>query len=78
MKLDDLRVDGDRLRRSLEEMARIGATSGGGVQRLALSNEDMRARDLLVDWLEQLELDVTIDGMGNIFGRRAGREESCQ
>jgi len=71
-QLEDLRVNGERLRQSLEEMARIGATPGGGVQRLALSDEDKQARDLLVKWLEALE--VTIDAMGNIFGRRAGRQ----
>ncbi len=75
MKLGDLRVDGKRLRQSLEEMASIGATLGGGVQRLALSDEDKRARDLLVQWLEGLELAVTVDAMGNIFGRRPGRED---
>jgi hypothetical protein len=31
MKREDLRVDGKRLRRSLEAMATIGATPGGGV-----------------------------------------------
>ena len=75
MRLEDLRVNGKRLRQSLEEMASIGATPGGGVQRLALSDEDRRARDLLVQWLEELELAVTVDAMGNIFGRRPGRED---
>jgi N-carbamoyl-L-amino-acid hydrolase len=74
-QLEDLEVDGNRLRQSLEQMAGIGATSGGGVQRLALSDEDKRARDLLVDWLEELELEVTVDAMGNIFGRRAGCQD---
>jgi N-carbamoyl-L-amino-acid hydrolase len=41
-----LRVNGKRLRASLEEMARIGATPAGGVQRLSLSDEDKKARDL--------------------------------
>ena len=75
MDLDKLRVNGERLRSSLEAMAKIGATPGGGVQRLALSLEDKQARDLLVSWLEQIGLDVTIDEMGNIFGRRQGRED---
>jgi len=75
MRLEDLRIDGRRLRRSLEEMAAIGATLGGGVERLALSDEDRRARDLLVRWLEELELEVTVDAMGNIFGRRPGRND---
>lgn len=75
MDLDKLRVDGARLRQSLEQMAEIGKTPGGGVQRLALSDEDKRARDLFVRWLEELGLMVTIDEMGNIFGRRPGRDD---
>jgi N-carbamoyl-L-amino-acid hydrolase len=68
-----LRVNGKRLRGSLEEMARIGATPGGGVQRLTLSDEDKRARDLFVTWLREIDLEVTIDEMGNIFGKRPGK-----
>jgi N-carbamoyl-L-amino-acid hydrolase len=37
-----------------------------------LTDEDWHARDLFVQWLEALNLDVTIDEMGNIFGRRSG------
>lgn len=62
-----------RLRESLEIMAAIGRTPGGGVQRLALSHEDRQARDLLVKWLKDLDLEVSIDRLGNIFGLRAGR-----
>lgn len=75
MDLDKLRVNGQRLRNSLEAMAEIGATPGGGVQRLTLSPEDKQARDLLLSWLEQIGLDVTIDEMGNIFGRRHGKDD---
>jgi N-carbamoyl-L-amino-acid hydrolase len=71
--LKELRVNGKRLQGSLEEMAKIGATPGGGVQRLTLSDEDKKARDLFVKWLEELDLEVTIDEMGSIFGRRAGK-----
>ncbi len=73
MDLDKVRVNGARLRQSLEEMARIGATPGGGVQRLALSAEDRRARELFIRWLKELDLEVTVDQMGSIFGRRPGR-----
>ena len=69
----NLRINGARLRRSLEEMAKIGATPGGGVQRLALSDEDKRARDLFVRWLGEIDLEVQVDEMGNIFGRRGGK-----
>ena len=48
--------------------AKIGATPAGGVQRLTLSDEDKQARDLCVKWLEALDLEITIDEMGSIFG----------
>jgi N-carbamoyl-L-amino-acid hydrolase len=71
-----LRINGQRLRESLETMARFGATPGGGVQRLTLSDEDKKARDQFVEWLKALDLEITIDEMGNIFGRRDGRDNS--
>jgi N-carbamoyl-L-amino-acid hydrolase len=73
MDLKDLRVNGKRLQNTLEEMAKIGATPGGGVQRLTLTDEDKQARDLFVSWLKELSLEVVIDEMGNIFGKRAGQ-----
>ena len=73
MELKELRVNGKRLQRSLEEMAKIGATPGGGVQRLTLSDEDKQARDLFVKWLKELDLEITIDEMGSIFGKRPGK-----
>jgi N-carbamoyl-L-amino-acid hydrolase len=71
-----LRVDGKRLRSTLEDMAQIGATPNGGVQRLTLSDEDKQARDLFGRWLRELGLEVVVDEMGNIFGKRPGREGS--
>ncbi|MBW1818188.1 MAG: Zn-dependent hydrolase [Deltaproteobacteria bacterium] len=74
MDLKDIRVNGVRLRQSLEEMAEIGTTPRGGVERLTLTDEDRRARDLFVQWLEELELRITVDEMGNIFGQRKGKD----
>ncbi len=76
MNFKRLRVNGNRLQNTLEEMAKIGATSGGGVQRLTLSDEDKQARDLFVRWLKELNLEVTIDEMGSIFGKRAGKNNA--
>ena len=67
MDLKDLRVNGGRLQGSLETMAKIGGTPGGGVQRLTLTDEDKQARDLFVSWLKELNLEITVDEMGNIF-----------
>lgn len=71
----ELYINAARLRESIEKMSEIGATSGGGLHRLALSDEDRRARDLLVSWLEELQLEIAIDQMGNIFASRSGRRD---
>jgi N-carbamoyl-L-amino-acid hydrolase len=71
-----LRVNGKRLQSTLEQMAKIGGTPGGGVQRLTLSDEDKQARDLFVKWLQEVDCEITMDEMGNIFGRRPGRNKA--
>jgi len=68
------RIDLDRLLGRLDAFNRIGALPGGGNCRLALSDEDRAGRDLLVRWMRDLGLTVTIDAIGNIFGVRRGRE----
>ena len=70
------RVDGDRLWRSLMDMAEIGATPKGGVRRLALTDEDRRGRDLFVRWAEAAGCTVSVDRIGNVFARRAGRDDT--
>ena len=66
------RVDGDRLWRSIMEMARIGATPAGGCRRLALTDEDKAGRDLFVSWCRDAGCRVSVDDLGNIFARRPG------
>jgi N-carbamoyl-L-amino-acid hydrolase len=69
-----MRINRKRLEESMERLGRIGETPKGGLTRLALSDEDRRGRDLLVSWMREAGLAVTVDQMGNIFGRRAGSE----
>ncbi|MFZ6691680.1 Zn-dependent hydrolase [Undibacterium sp. SXout20W] len=71
--LRDLRINSDRLWASLMELAQIGATAKGGVKRLALSDLDKQGRDLVVSWGKQAGMTVTVDKIGNVFMRRAGR-----
>ncbi|QEX24147.1 Zn-dependent hydrolase [Hypericibacter adhaerens] len=72
----NIRINGDRLWQSLMRLAEIGATEKGGVCRLALTDLDREARDLFVSWCKDAGCTVTIDKMGNIFARRAGRDNS--
>jgi len=70
--MDGFAIDGDRLRERFEAFSRIGATDAGGVDRPALTDANREARDTLVGWFEDAGLEVTVDRMGNIFGRREG------
>lgn len=74
--LSSLRVNGERLWQSLMEMAQIGATKKGGCNRQTLTDEDKQGRDLFIRWCEQIGCSVTVDAIGNIFARRAGRDNS--
>ncbi len=57
-----------RLRARLDALAEIGAFAPGGVARLALTDADQEARDLVVTWMRDLGLRVDVDGIGNIVG----------
>jgi N-carbamoyl-L-amino-acid hydrolase len=70
----DIGIDRKRLEQFIDELGRIGATPRGGLTRLALTDEDKRGRDLMVRWMRDAGLRVTVDAMGNIFGERPGRE----
>lgn len=67
-----MRIDRKRLQASIEELGRIGETPRGGLTRLALTDDDKRARDRMVTWMREAGLRVTMDRMGNIFGERPG------
>src|SRR5579862_9840094 len=67
-------IDAGRLWSSLMTMAEIGKTPGGGVRRLALSDEDRAGRDRLAEWLAAAGLAVRVDDLGNMYGRRAGTD----
>jgi len=71
----NLSIDGERLWESLMAMAKIGATPKGGSRRVALSDLDREGRDLFVRWCREAGCTVRVDRMGNIFARRAGRDD---
>jgi beta-ureidopropionase / N-carbamoyl-L-amino-acid hydrolase len=62
------KVNGDRLLRRIFALAEIGAIENGGCARLALTDEDKAGRDVVVSWMRELNLDVSIDAIGNVIG----------
>lgn len=69
-------INGDRLWKRLMEMAQIGGTSNGGVCRVTLTEEDRKGRDLFIEWCKEAGCSIEIDQMGNIFAKRAGKNNS--
>jgi N-carbamoyl-L-amino-acid hydrolase len=72
-----LEINANRLWQSLMDLAQIGATDKGGVRRLTLTDVDRRGRDQFVAWCRDAGLAVEVDGIGNIFGRRAGTDPAA-
>ena len=67
-----LRIDRARLLDRIDALARVGAIEGGGVCRLALTDEDRAGRDLVISWMRDLEMDVVIDAVGNVIATWGG------
>ena len=64
----DLKINSRRLHERINALAEVSPIEGGGNCRLALTDEDKDGRDLVVAWMRELDLEVTIDAIGNIIG----------
>lgn len=52
----------------LFDLADIGAIEGGGCARLALTDADKAGRDLVIEWMKDLDLEISVDIVGNVVG----------
>lgn len=69
-----LAINGPRLLDQLRQLADIGRTPTNACCRLALTDDDKLGRDLVVRWMKDLGMAVTVDPVGNIFGVRTGTQ----
>ncbi|WP_291713344.1 M20 family metallo-hydrolase [Bradyrhizobium sp.] len=72
--IPNLKIDPQRLWDTLMETAKIGGTPKGGIRRLTLTDEDKRVRDWFRAQCEALGCVVTVDEVGTMFARRAGKD----
>ena len=68
-------INPERLLADLKYLRKIGGVSNG-VVRPAFSNKDIEAREWLKGQFEDAELNATIDGVGNVFGRSKNRKSN--
>src|SRR5688572_8830483 len=66
------KIDAERLWSSLMALARVGATAKGGVRRITLTPADREGRELFARWCREVDLELRVDAIGNLFARRRG------
>jgi N-carbamoyl-L-amino-acid hydrolase len=69
------RINFDRLKKDLRDLAEIGRSEDRGIYRMAFTGADMRAREWLESRIRASGLAVSRDGAANIFGRYKCRED---
>jgi N-carbamoyl-L-amino-acid hydrolase len=81
-KEDSLRIDAQRLQRTLEQLSTFGRRAGGsfadGVSRIAYSDADIKGREYAVGLLREAGLEPKIDAAGNILAVRPGSDQSLK
>ncbi len=75
-----LRINPERLRKSIEELSLYGRPVGGsfadGVSRVAFSDADVIGHKYAMELIKAVESTPRIDPAGNIFARREGSDSS--
>jgi ureidoglycolate amidohydrolase len=69
-----LKVDGERLRRQIDELASISEAAPPVVTRVLFSEADLRARAFVKNLCAEAGLALREDAVGNIFARWTGRD----
>ena len=69
-----LRVNGSRISEHLKTLSEFGKNPQGGVTRLAYSEADLQGRKYAMGLMREAKLEVSVDLVGNIVGRRTGTE----
>jgi len=71
-----LAIDATRFWNTVRASDEIGVGRAGGLRRVALSDDDKRMRDQFVAWCRDAGYAVSVDGVGSIFARRAGTDDT--
>jgi N-carbamoyl-L-amino-acid hydrolase len=72
----DLTIDEEELLGAIEALAQINRQPDGSCCRIALTEADRMGRDLLVKSMRELDLEIGVDQIGNIFGTYGGQSNA--
>ena len=77
-----LRINADRLRKNLEGLSLYGRPEGGtfadGVTRVGFSDACVAGRNYAMQLMRGFGMEPRVDPVGNIFGSRAGSDQSLK
>ncbi len=65
-------IDIQRLMARLHQLGDDARDEQGVLSRAALTEQDKSGRDMLVGWMKQAGLSVSVDAIGNLFGSWRG------
>jgi allantoate deiminase len=69
---DGIQAHAPRIAEAIRDVGKIGVDPAGGWTRLAFSDEERAAHEVVARWLDQLGLKVDQDAIGNTWVRREG------
>lgn len=61
-------IRGERLLKRIKTLGEVGRNDLSELSRVAATDEDKAGRDTVVKWMKELDLEVAVDKIGNIFG----------
>lgn len=71
-----LRSKKDRIWQRIQDIAKFGKNNQNGITRFPFTTEYKQAIDLIIKWMEEADLIVRRDSIGNIIGRRKGNRNN--
>lgn len=72
-----VRINEERFKKRMDAINSIAVTAEGGMMRLALSDADKTARDLLKSWMEEAGMLLLVDDLGTMHGYLPGFDKEA-
>ena len=69
-------IDAQEVAAKVDELMQIGQTKEGGMHRLPYTEVERQAKLVFRRWMEEMELEVQEDAVGNLFGLYPGQDRS--
>ena len=74
----EIKVNEQRIESRIFELSEFGKDQNGKAYRVAFSEGDIKARNWFIDLMKKAGLEVKIDEVGNIIGRRNGKKSKLK